>query len=503
MESSRTRKSINNILMGFFNQFVMLILSFVSRTIFIKFLGIELLGVNGLFSDVLNLLSMADLGFNTAMVYSFYKPIAENNTKKISALINFYKKIYNIIAITITIIGLAILPFIDLIVNTDKDIPLLKIYYLFALAGVVISYLFVYKTSIITADQKNYIVVRITIITNFIKTIIQIISLIIFKNYILYLLINLIGNFLNNYIASKKAVTLYPYIKEKNKLNLEDKKDIFKNIKSIFLYKLSSLLLNATDNTLISILVGTVAVGYYSNYLMIGNKVLSFIQIIFGSLTASIGNLVIKEKSEKRYEVFEMAQSISFIICGITVTCFSILINDLITVWLGKEFIFNYTVVLAISFNIYLACVLQPLWSYREATGLYVKTKYIMVIASVINLVLSVILGKLLGIGGILLASIISRLVTYFWYEPVLLFKEYFEKPVWKYFFQLGINILISGVVIIVFNKLFMNFIVVSWFDLLIKSILCGIGTFIIFVLIYMKSEGFKFVLKKLKISRR
>ena len=155
MTNSRTKQSIYNVLIGFLNQFTSIFLSFISRTIFISILGVELLGVNGLFTDVISLLSMADLGFNTAMVYSFYKPISENNTKKISALINFYRKIYNVIAFVITIIGITITPFLNIIINTDKNIPLLNVYYLFSLASVVISYLFVYKTSIITADQKN------------------------------------------------------------------------------------------------------------------------------------------------------------------------------------------------------------------------------------------------------------------------------------------------------------------------------------------------------------
>lgn len=502
MGKSRTKESINNMVMGFLNQITTLLLSFISRTIFINILGVELLGVNGLFTDILQLLSMADLGFNTAMVYSFYKPIAENDTKKISALITFYKKVYNVIAITITVIGLAITPFLNLIVNTDKDIPLLKVYYLFALGGVIVSYLFVYKTSIITADQKNYLVTRITIIVNFTKTIIQIICLLIFKNYIVYLSINLLGNFLNNYIASRKAQKLYPYIKEKNDLNLDDKKSIFENIKSVFLYKVSSLMLTATDNTLISILIGTVVVGYYSNYLMITNKVIAIIQIIFTSLTASIGNLVIKEKSEKRYEIFKASQSISFIICGIIVTCFSVLINDFISIWLGEKFIFDYIVVLAISFNMYLSCVLQPLWTYREATGLYIKTKYVMLIAAIVNLVLSIILGKIFGIAGILIASAIARLSTYFWYEPVLLFKEYFEEPVRKYYIPIFLNIVIMTITTILFNKALSVIKVTSWLTLIIKAILCSIGTSGIFLVIYSRSEGFKVILKKLKNTK-
>lgn len=499
MAKNRTKNAITNMMVSFLNQFTTLILSFISRTIFIRVLGIELLGINGLFTDVLSLLSMADLGFNTAMVYSFYKPIAENDTKKISALITFYKKIYRTIAIAITIIGLALVPFIHLIVNTDKPIPLLEVYYLFALAGVIISYLFVYKTSIITADQKNYVVTRITIIVNFTKTIIQILSLIILKNYILYLAINLIGNFINNYIASKKAVDLYPYIKEEEILDEKDKKGIFENIKSIFLYKLSSMMLNATDNTLISILIGTVTVGLYSNYLMITTRVLSIIQIVFGSLTASIGNVIIKEDDNKRYQIFKATQSISFIICGIIVTSFSVLINDFIRIWLGEKFIFDNIIVLAITLNMYLSCVLQPLWTYREATGLYVKTKYVMLIAAIVNLVLSIIFGKMFGLAGILFASAMARLTTYFWYEPLLLFKEYFNKSVMNYYVPIIINFIIMSISITIINILLSGFIVNSWMELIFKSISCGLITTLIFLSIYSRSEGFKVILKKIK----
>lgn len=499
MSESRTKKSINNMVMGLINQITTLLLSFISRTIFIRILGVDLLGVNGLFTDVLSLLSMADLGFNTAMVYSFYKPIAENDTKKISALTNFYKKVYNIIAISITIIGIAILPFLNLIVNTDKDIPLLKVYYLFSLAGVIISYLFVYKTSIITADQKNYIVMKISTVINFIKTIVQIISLIVFKNYIIYLSINLIGNFLNNYIASKKAVKLYPYIKEHNILPKKDRRDIFENVKSMFIYKISSLLLTATDNTIISMLIGTVFVGYYSNYALVSSKAIIILQIIFGALTASIGNVIVREKSEKRYEIFQATQSVSFIICGIVVTSFSLLINDFIKVWLGSEFTFSYTVVLTITLNMYLSCVLQPLWTYREATGLYIKTKYVMFIAAVVNIILSIVLGKLLGIAGIFMASAIARLSTYFWYEPFVLFKEYFDQTPRKYYKSMSLNFLLMISVILLFNIIFSKVLVNTWMGLIIKSIIIGIITTILFLTIYCKTEGVRIIINKLK----
>lgn len=499
MTKSRTENSAINIIMNLLNQFTNLVLSFISRTIFIKVLGVELLGINGLFSDVLNLLSMADLGFNTAMIYSFYKPIAENDIKKISALTNFYKKIYRLIAINITIIGLLITPFIHIFVNTPNEIPFLRIYYLISLAGVIISYLFVYKTSIIIADQRNYIIAKITIIVNFIKTLMQIIILIFLKNYILFLLINVLANFINNYIASKKAVKLYPHINEKEVLIKEEKKEIYKNIKSVFIYKLSSLLINTTDNIIISVIVGTVTVGFYSNYLLVINKVLSIIQVVFSSLTASIGNVIIKEQSEKRYEIFKITQSISCIICGIIVTCFCILINDFITIWLGKEYIFNYTVIIAITLNLYLSCILQPLWTYREASGLYVKTKYVMLVTAVINLVLSIILGKLIGLAGILFASAIARLTTYFWYEPFLLFKEYFNQPIKKFYLPIILNFIMVIFSILLINVLLNGINIVSWISIIIKGIICLSLSCIIFFLIYFRSEAFKQIIHKIK----
>ncbi len=497
-DASRTKKSIINILFNLSNQFITLVLSFFSRTIFIYTLGIEYLGINGLFSDVLGMLSLADLGFNTAMVYSFYKPIADNDQNKISALITFYRKIYNIIAIIILTIGLCLTPFIKYIVNTNKEIPLLEVYYLFSLAGVVISYLFVYKTSIITADQKNYIVTKITIITNIIKTISQIISLLIFKNFIVYLSINILFNLLNNLIASHKAVTMYPYIKNRTTLPKNDIKKIFKNLKSVFLYKISSLLLNATDNVLISMIVGTIAVGYYSNYLMISNKLVQIIALFFTSITASIGNIIVKEKANKRYEIFSIEQSISFIISGITIPCFMVLVNDLIIVWLGKEYSLGSNLAIALSLNLYLSCVLQPLWSYREATGLYQKTKWIMLISAIINIVLSILLGLVFGLTGIIFASFVARISTYVWYEPKILFKDYFDFSPNKYFINLLENFIL---IIFISILLFITSLLISatsWLTLIIKGSICIIVAILINFIFYKNSEGIKFLKSKL-----
>lgn len=498
MNESRTRNSFINMGFNFMNQIVTLVLSFISRTIFIHVLGVQYLGINSLFSDVLNLLSMADLGFGTAMVYSFYKPLAEHDYSKIAALTGFYRKVYRIIAIVVSILGIIIIPFLDILVKTDEPVDNLVVYYLLSLAGVIVSYVCIYKTSILSADQKNYIVIKITIIINIIKTVIQIFALLAFKNYIVYLLIGIIMNLLNNVIASYEATKKYPFIQENIKLSKKDEKEIFNNIKSVFLYKVSSVLLYATDNMVISIILGTVVVGYYSNYLMIQNKIIAIISLIFSSLTASVGNIIVKEGEKKRIEIFQCEQTVSFMICGIVIPCYANLINDLITIWLGKDYIFSMNVVMVISINMYLACILQPLWSYREATGIYQKTKWIMFICAVINLILSVLLGKIIGIAGVLIASVISRLVTYVWYEPKLLFNIYFNDSSLPYFKEILKNFLyVLGLSYLIFS--ISSFVEVSnWMKLIIKGCCFVLILGIWMLVLYHKTPGFILLREKI-----
>ena len=331
-----------------------------------------------------------------------------------------------------------------------------------------------------------------TIIVSTIRTILQVVSILLWKSFIVYLVIGCVGAISTNLIASHIATKEYPYIKENSTLKKEDRKSIFQNIGSVFLYKLSTVLITATDNTLISIIVGTIAVGYYSNYLMLQNKIAMFYVIIFSSLTASIGNLIVSESEKKRYEVFECEQSISFIICSIIIPCYAILVNDFMRVWLGEPYMLSYWTVLAISLNMYLSCVLQPLWSFREATGLYRQTKWIMTICALLNLTLSVILGKLIGLTGIILATSISKLSTYIWYEPRLLFRTYFKKKSIGYYLDIAKNALLIATIILVGYLIGKQFVSTTWIYWIIKAICVGVLSFAVTFAVYYKTSGYK-----------
>ncbi len=502
MKSSRTKNSIRNITFSFGYQVLVLILGFINRTIFINILGVNYLGISGLFSDILSMLSLADLGFGVALTYSMYKPLAENDYRRLAGLTNLYKKVYRIIALAVSLIGLALVPFLKYLVHLSRPIPNLQLYYILFLANTVASYLVVYKTSILTADQKDYMLSKYRSIFSFFQTVFMTLFLWLTHNYTVYLCVQVFFTYAVNFYCSYIAEKEYPFIKEKVELPFSEVKEIFRNLYSVFLYKISGVLLNATDNTLISVLVNTSMVGYYSNYSMIITNVTNLINTLFYSLTASLGNLVVKEKAERRYQVFQMIQSVSIILSTICICGFTFLIQDFIRLWLGNKFVLDYPILIAIIINFYLSIILLPIWVYREATGLYQQTKYIMVITALINLVLSIWWGQIFGVAGILLASAVARLSTYVWYEPILLFKEYFGISSWIYFRNI-IKSIVFTLSLMLSEALSINrFVPSNWLGFMLKASVVGGMTIFLVLLFYLNSPGLELIKDKITRSK-
>ena len=491
MEESRTTSSLKNIGFSVFNQLLNIVLTFISRKVFVMCLSVDYLGISGLFGDIFSMLCLADLGFGTAMTFSMYRPLAEKDYDRLAGLIHFYKKVYRIIAFAITAIGLLLIPFLPYLVNTEREIEHLTLYYVLMLANVVASYLVVYKTCIISADQKSYLTTKYSSVFSIARTVFQTVFLILTHNYTVYLIIQVLftylTNFFNSYVAGKK----YPYIKRKVVLPKSETKGIFLNIKSVFIYKLSSVLITATDNTLISIIVNTTAIGYYSNYTVVTSKIYNLVNTVFYSLTASIGNLIIKEDQEHRYQIFKIMQSVSLILSTFCLTCLLFLQEDFISLWLGENFLLDKMVFYALLTNFYFSIVLMPIWVFREATGLYQKTKYVMLVTAGINVFASIALGELIGLAGIIFATSIARLTTYFWYEPSLLFKKYFGKSCAVYFWGIGKSI-VSTLAVFCVTYMISSFIPASnWMWFFIKAIVVGSISLGMVFLIYHRSEGF------------
>lgn len=503
---NRTSNASKNIIVSIINKVTVLLLTFISRKFFIQYIGVEYLGINGLFANILTLLAMADLGVGTALNVSLYKPIAENDTKRIAALLGFFKTMYYFIALGVTVIGLGLLPFLKYIVNMDRDIPHLYLYYICFVLKNTVSYMYVYKAAIINADQKNYVVNRIDFLVNIGRTIIQMVDIVFLRSFLVYLLIDIASVLTHNIIVSYIANKNYAFINEKHLLPSKEKKQIFSDVYSVFLYKVSWSLLNGTDNILMSIIVGTIYVGMYSNYYTITSNVETFVALMFTSLTASVGNLVATSSPETRYKTFKSMQLVSFWMCAIISICLLFLMQDFIQLWLGAEFLLDNATLIAIVLNVFFSICMRPVWTFREGTGMYRQIRYIMFATALLNLILSIILGKFMGISGIIFATVISKLATYFWYEPNILFKKFFHKKPSKYYGEHLKNALLMILCGIICFFLTSHFEQVSIFVWILKACICFLIVNIVYYLRYRKAPEFEnirdkvcFLLKMLK----
>lgn len=446
---SRVKNSQLNLIYGLINQLVIIILNFISRTMFIKFLGVNYLGLNGLFTNILSILSLAELGVGSAIMFSLYKPLENKDVEKVKGLMQLYKSSYTLIGVVVFVAGLFLLPFLDLIVNFDSKIEInyYMIYILFLLDSVISYLFFAYRRVIIEADQKLYIITKITMYINIFSVIIQIISLLLFKNYYIYLIIPIISRICGNILISKKSKILYPYLKDSDVIPLgkEEKKEIFKNVYALTLTKLSSVIYSSSDNIVISSILGTILVGLYSNYLLIISTVTAIIGIIFGSIKASIGNLFIKEDKTYNFIVYKRILFLNFWLYGFCAICLRQLLNPFIKIWIGKEYIFNESIVDLIVLMFLISGLNHTLTVYKDACGLFWATRYRTLLTALVNLITSIILAHFIGIAGIFLGTIIAYMTTIFIIDPKIIYNNIFNSsPVHFYKWWIKSLMLIS-----------------------------------------------------------
>lgn len=443
----RLKNSIRNIATSLGSQLLTQILSFINRTVFIYSLGIEYLGISGLFTNVLAMLSLAELGVGSAIIYNMYKPIADNDEEKIKSLMKLYKKVYITIGTIIGIIGILLLPFIDKIVTDSNQVSNLRLIYLMFLFNSASSYFFSYKRSIITANQKEYINIINDQKFNILKNIIQILSLLILPNYILYLIIQIMCTFISNAWISKIANDMYPILKssECEELSKSEKRTIAKHVLATMSHKVGGVVVNSTDNIMISSLIGLSYVGIVSNYSMILGIINTIILQIFNSLTASVGNLNASGDIEKSEDILYKLFLVGFWIYGMCTILLSILFNPFINLWIGENYVLNNNVVIVIIINFFIMGMRRANIVYNSTLGLFWHDRYKPWFESVINVIASIILLKKYGLIGVFLGTLISTITTSLWFEPYILYKYGFKKSpilyVKKYLLYVGVLI--------------------------------------------------------------
>lgn len=436
--STRRENSLRNIQFAIIGQAFGLIISFIARRVFVMTLDSEYLGLNGLFTNILSILSLAELGVGTSIIFSMYKPLADNNIEKIKQLMNLYKTAYTIIGCMVFIIGISLTPFLNIFVTNMPEIPNIEIIYVLYVVNSSVSYFFIYKRSLIIADQKRYIATLYRYGIYALYNLIQIIVLIISKNYILFMMVLITATIAENILISRKANQLYPYLKEKTLSSLpkEDKEKIKKNVFAMLCHKIGGVVVSGTDNLLIAKFAGIIIVGIYSNYLMVIAAINSLYSLLFQSITASIGNLNIHAKQHEKLVFFENFMFIGAWMYGLASIMLYCLLNPLIVLWLSKDYLFSMDIVSLIVFNFYLSGMRQPVLTTRDAMGLFWKDRYKPLAESIVNIMASVLLGKHYGIAGVLIGTIISTLSICFWVEPLILYKYAFQDKLRKYFMK-------------------------------------------------------------------
>lgn len=434
----RTENSIKNLMYAFGGQAIGIIVNLITRFVFIQFLAQEYLGIDGLFTNILSILSLVELGIGPAMTFSLYKPLAQKDERKIGALMNLYKNSYNVVGVLIIVIGLAITPLLPMFINQMPNISEINVIYILFVLNSGFSYFYAYKRSLIIADQKKYVATFYRYLFFVILNICQIVILILTKNYVLFLVAQILFTVIENIAISKKTQKLYPFLKEhkKEKLEKQTKKEISKNILAMTIHKIGGVVVKSTDNIILSKFVGLTPVAIYSNYYLIINAVNTVLMQVFNSITASVGNLNVTENKKKLNEVFEKVFFVNFWIYSFSSICLYILFNHFITIWVGESYLFSISIVTIIVINFYITGMRNTVLTYRDALGLYWQDRYKAIFESIINIIASIVLVKKYGTFGVFLGTFISSVTTCLWVEPYVLYKYGLKERVSNYFLK-------------------------------------------------------------------
>lgn len=494
MENSRTHNSIRNIFFGIMNRIISIIFPFIIRTIFIKVLGEECLGLNSLYSSVLQVLNLADLGFAHAIIASMYKPIAEKDYAKVSALLNLYRKIYRSIGLIILTVGLVLTPFIDKLIN-EVAIVNINIYllWLLYLVNTVVSYLFfAYKISLINAHQRNDIPEKIGAICRGLTSILQIVIVVVFKSLYLYVFLTVIHTIIYNLWCSRECDRRYPQYSCKGKLDEETKKEITKNIGALALQRIGNTVSISLDSIVISAFLGLTTVAIYGNYYYIIAAISMFISLIYSAIIASVGNSIATETAEKNLGDLKKIFFLNSWLIGWCGICFICLFQDFMLVWMGEKLLFEFSIVVCLVIRFYFEHIRKVVLTYKDAAGMWWVDKWKPLVGCIVNLVFNILLVKTIGVAGVMLSTIISYVFVEMPWEIHALFKYYFNQSEIYYYGEMFI--VISSTVIAGSITYFIStFIILNpILSILVKMILCIIVPNVIFIILNLQSEEFQ-----------
>lgn len=436
---NRAQYARRNIIFGYLGNIVAAILGFVLRTVFIYKLDKSYLGVNGLYSNLLSVLSLADLGMTSAINYSLYGPVAREEYGKVAAYMALFKKTYHYIALAVTAVGVAFIPFLQYIIKDAGNIPLsnLQLYYVMFLFNTVSSYFVAYKYNLANAQQRGYIQTNITTITKLITVLLQIVVLLVWENFTLYLATQIVVELVQKIFANFYLNRTYPFLKSHTdeKLSREEKGEIVRNVKALLLHRIGDALRLQTDNIIISAFMSVALVGMVDNYVLVITTVSGFVNILFYSVMGSLGNVIAIESKEKQYLVFRTYRFLGAWIYGFSTVGYMLLLTPLIFLLWGEQFALPVIAIALMLIDYYLKGLRIVLTNYKTAAGIFQEDQYVALIQGVVNLIISIVLVQKMGLAGIYIGTVVSGLIANI-QKPILIYKKCFSVPVREYFFS-------------------------------------------------------------------
>lgn len=472
-----------------------ILFGFVNRTVFIVFLGAEYLGVNGLFTNVLSLLSLAELGFSGAVTYNLYAPLTEKNEKKIAGIMNFYRFVYRMVAIVILAVGLCLVPFLQYIIKaTTFPLSYLRILYLLFLLNTVSSYFYSYNYTLAIADQKNYYISKITFFSTPIINVIKVGVLALTKNFVAYLVVNIVLSMFVNFLQASYVKKKYPLLHNtREMLSKKEKLKLLTDVKNIFIGKVSTTILTSTDSIVISAFINVVTVGLLSNYNMFIGYIQSFVNTALYAAQASIGNVVATETKEYTRSVLNRLTKITLFVASFSCTSLFCLSSDFIQILWGEKYVMKSYVVLILMINCFIQLIKSPLWMTLGVCGFFDKDKYISLIGVISNLFFSILLVMNVGVVGVILGTIISQSIQFF-LKNKLLFQRYFNQSSKEYFFLMlqCFFVFFIELAITAFLCSFVHFFhpIVNF---IFKAVICVFVPNVITILLYHRAEEFHY----------
>lgn len=500
---SRTANIKRNLTFNIVKYVVQLVLQFVLRTCMIYIMGAEYLGLNGLFTNIFGFLSLAELGIGSAIVFSMYKPIADGDIEKVKALQNVYKKFYFIISLVVLAVGLLILPFLKYLISGEVGVNInIYILYLLYLVNTLLGYFSAHKRSLLFAYQRNDVENKAKTGCLLLMTLLQIAVLVIFKNYYIFFIVNIVFTVVESVVIYYYAKKLFPDIVGKAQpLDKETNNEIKKNVAALSLHKVGWVIVFSTDNILISAMLGLTILGAYSNYYLIVSSLMAIFTLLISALTGSVGNLIASTDKEYVYTKYKTINFLFSLLTTFCTVCMLVLFQPFITAWTSGDpiYLLKYSSVILICLSFYLNRMRTCVNVFKESAGLFKQDQWKPIVEAIVNLVASIVLGIYMGLNGIILGTIISTIVAPLWVEPWVLYKHYFKKNVWEYFKTYIRDVVIMIVTASICYVICALLPVGGLWWLILKFAVCAVLCVAVMSLLYSPVKEFRSLLSSLK----